>query len=145
MPQNEGQSREIDGVTYTVYMLPPRKVRDMSLDLGKILGPSFGRFIDAAQSGENKDVFAEGFRDIFDRITKEQLNSMMDEMSAVSEADGVRLKGIFDAHFLGNVGRMFKWFRFALEVNFSDFFSILSDAISQFQGGQGQGSSSLST
>lgn len=145
MPQNEGQSREIDGVTYTVYHLPPRKARDMTIDIGKALGPSFGRFIDSFQTSGSVDVFAEGFRDLFDRLSKDMLNSMMEEMSAVSEADGVRLKGIFDVHFLGRVGPMFKWFRFALEVNFQDFFSIWKDVMSQFQEALAQGSSSQST
>lgn len=121
MAQNEAKTKDIDGVKYSVRMLPPKVARRMLVEMAKVAGPVLGAL---TKKGLETEVnFQEVFEGVSENLTPELLDVHMSLLTDVSEADGVPLKTIFDVHFMGKVGLMFKWYLFALQVNFEDFIS----------------------
>ena len=141
MSQMDCQETVIDAVTYTVYMLPPKAATDMLVDIGKVIGPSLGTILDAASEkggitplldmSVNSEFFSKAAGQLFERMDKAVLRSMIDQLAQVSMADGVKLDSTFDIHFRGRLGSMFQWLTFALKVQFGNFLSALGDATGQ--------------
>ena len=141
MSQMDCQERVIDGVTYSVYMLPPKTAMDLLVDIGKVVGPSVGTLVDAASSkggaaallemSVTSEFFSKAASELFERMDKSVLRSVIDQLAKVSMADGVKLESTLDIHFRGKLGTMFKWLAFALQVQFGDFFNALGGASAQ--------------
>ena len=141
MSQMDGHKKEIDGVIYTVYMLPPKTAMDMLVDIGKVVGPSLGTIMDAASRNGGvsellgmsvtSEFFSKAAGELFQRMDKAVLRSVIGQLAQVSMADGVKLEDTFDIHFRGKLGSMVKWLAFALKVQFGNFFSALGDATAQ--------------
>lgn len=141
MSQMDCQETVIDGVTYSVYMLPPKAAMDMLVDIGKVVGPSLGTILDAASEkggithlldmSVNSEFFSKAAGQLFERMDKAVLRSTIDQLVQVSMADGVKLDSIFEIHFRGKLGSMFQWLTFALKVQFGNFLSALGDATTQ--------------
>jgi len=124
--QRDSQTKSIDGCGYTVYMLPPKVARKILVRIFQVLGPSLG---EAFSRDEEKLSAAIGpiIREFTDRLSDDDLEWMMTALADVTMIDPgggktIPLKGVFDGHFQGKIGSMLRWFAFALEVQFSDFF-----------------------
>ena len=127
MSQTDLQTRTIDGVKYGVYMLPPKLARKILVRIFQVLGPSAG---EAFKREEQEILAAIGpiLATLADRLNDDDLDWMMGELAKVSTVElepgkAPSLGQIFDNHFRGRIGRMFKWFAFAVEVQYADFWS----------------------
>ena len=154
MSQNDGEtSDEIDGFRYRVLMLDPLSAADILADLGYILAPVIGSMggVFAKEKGDLIEKAMEGFEDgdtnidvalekavmgFFDRFSKEkqrELMAIMARQTMVIMPDGKEpvLKDVFSAHFRGRIKALYRWFLFAMKVQFKDFFSGQDDAMSR--------------
>lgn len=133
MSQLEGHSENINGIQYTVYMLPPKTARKYINKIMLLGGPLMGGM--AAGGMDSKIDFGEIGKFIKDNLPESDIDALIDIMAEHSEADGVRLHRIYDNHFRGRMGDHYLWFFYALKVNFQDFFSVIKDAFAaQTQG-----------
>ncbi len=126
MPQTLETIETIGDVEYTVYPLDPLTAIDLSVDIGKTLGPAFGALFGGAggieEVVERKVDFGAGAALLFQHLDKATLRAAMKTLAKVTHAGGVPLDPIFAAHFHGKLGVMMRWFAFALKVQFADFF-----------------------
>lgn len=139
MSQSDSQSKTFDGTLYTVYMLPPKTARKILVRVFQVLGPSLG---EAFTRDDEKLSAAIGpiVREFTDRISDEDLDWIMDALTGVTTISPggektIQLRSVFDAQFKGKIGTMFKWFAFALEVQFSDFFGGSAGGLGQLLAG----------
>lgn len=135
MPQADFQEKEIDGVRYTIRMLPPRKAQAILLEMVKVAGPSFAEIASNVKPGVSFEDSEMDFGRIVGLLAEKLDQRMLDDHQAafasVTEADGVLLKGIFDKHFHGRVMSMLKWHAFAIQANFADFSDALGTVFSR--------------
>jgi hypothetical protein len=125
--QQNSEIKEIEGVKYEVFMLAPSVSLDLGVEIGKVLGPAFGALIDKASATEAKDVldtdvnFADAAKLLFQNLEKGMLQNVILKLASVTHADGTPLDKIWEIHFRGKLGSLFKWMGFALKVQYSDF------------------------
>jgi len=153
MAQYDGEtSEEIDGFRYRVLMLDPLKASDILADLGYLLAPVVGSLGGTLvkEKGDLLERAMDGFGDddktsidtaieravtgFFDRFSKDKQRELMDLMAKqtmVIMGDGKepRLSDMFSTHFRGRVKSMYRWFFFAIKVQFKDFFTGLDGDI----------------
>lgn len=127
MSQGDCQTRVIDGMKYGVYMLPPRLARKMLVRIFQVLAPSAGELF-SREDEEVSKAIGPALSSLADRLNDDDLEWMMSELAKVTTAEIASGKepfigAIFDMHFRGKIAHMMKWFTFALEVQFSDFWS----------------------
>lgn len=131
MSQHDSKKETIDGQTYEVYMLSPKRARAMLVEMLRIVGPALAT---AAQNGGGQDLTKLDLRvvaqDLFASLTPELLDQHMSSLAEVTQVDGKTLDKIFEIHFRGRLGTMFKWYFFAVRTNFEDFFGALGGASS---------------
>lgn len=136
--QSESKTQEFDGKKFTVFMLPPRQARGMLVDMTKVLAPAFGAMAGSEAGGFAAFISSEvstgrfnaAVVSLMDRLDETMLDNHMKALASVTQVDGVTLDKTFDIIFLGNLGMMFKWYIFALKVNFEDFTNALGNATS---------------
>lgn len=130
MSQMEAHSSTIDGVEYSVYMLPPRESLKILMKLMKILAPSMAAMADGSDGDVktildqqiSKGMLANAAGELCSRIDEDEIMKIVEKLGEYSEADGVRLKpGHFTFHFAGKIGRMMKWLVFCVKVQYEDF------------------------
>mgnify|MGYP001564454346 CR=1 FL=1 len=140
----ETKERQIGdrGYTYHVTELPAKKGRALLVRLIKTLGPVFGQLVSdmkpadpkvkaGALSAINGQSISRALSELAGRLTEADLEhvcQVLGEHSEVSDEENPdhRKKltpGAQEFHFAGRYLEMFEWIGFALEVNFSDFFS----------------------
>lgn len=138
------ESREtvIDGVRYRVSQLGARHALRLLTTLAKVLGPGLGKGLDSVLQAKGGGKLAElleadtsklqlgpaveALVDRLDEPTVEAVvNQLADATVLVLGDKAPQLSAVFDAHFAGKLGQMFKWLAFALEVQFGDFFGAL--------------------
>jgi len=134
MSQLKSESKEIDGNSYEVYMLPPMLSQDLLMDVAKMVGPALGPVLDKFFNGGNPDVLSQELgADFFSRATstffigldKKVMRDVIGAMANVSNVDGRPLKVIFDIHFLGRLEIMYQWLMFAMRVQWGNSLSAL--------------------
>jgi len=140
MSQFNGETREIDGNKYTVYMLGPMVSHDLLVDLSKMVGPSLGPVLDvfanSLSSGKptlenelNADFFTKAASSLFASLDKVTLKNIINSMAEVTHVDGKPLKPIFEAHFRGKLQAMYKWLAFAMQAQWGKCLSALVDNV----------------
>lgn len=146
MSQQDSQTKTIDGHTFTVHMLDPFDAQDMLVDISQALGPALGGLAGAASSvlGSKKvdsllDIelgdpkLASSLGSLFAGLEKRKLRELMQTMAEVTIYEGKeksgRLQDVAKVVFAGNLPLMYKWFWFALQVNFENFFDWGQNAI----------------
>lgn len=137
----EAQSRTIDGITITVQQLPAMRAMKLAHRLGKSLGPGLLRGLSgvdltkgaAAVSSVDVGSLAPAVEAAFDRFSEEDLERLVRELfeTATVQLDGrtAPMLPVFDATFQGKTSTVFKAIKFALEVNYQDFFGALLGAV----------------
>jgi len=124
----DAESTEIDGVTYSVKPLPTSKGIDLTLRLGRLLGPTLAEVTKLAGQpagevkGKGLDIIGRAASELFERATPEQLKAVwlpLAEETRVELEGGKRpkLSDVFDLHFGGRLDLFARWLVFALEVN----------------------------
>ena len=128
-------------------MLDPLSAADILADLGFLLAPVIGPLGGIlAKSGGDEGALASlldgdddndasvgdalekavlGFFSRFDKAKQREFITMMAKMTRVVMPDDKepRLPDVFTPHFKGRIGAMYRWFFFAMKVQFKDFFS----------------------
>lgn len=137
MSQLDGETKDIDGHKYTVYMLPPMTSHELLVDVSKMIGPALGPLIDGAQQQSDglnyRALFDRAAQALFSGLDKAVLRALIDKMSEVSHVDGKPLKPIFDGHFRGRLDWLYAWLAFAMKVQWGKPLSALTSRL----GGQG--------
>jgi hypothetical protein len=141
MSQMDGETLELDGHKYTVYMLPPLASHDSLMDVAKMVGPALGPVFDvflSSATGNKKPLpemeldtafFSRAASALFGGIDKATLRRIIDQMAEVTHVDGKPLKPIFDAHFRGKLEAMYQWAGFAMKVQWGKSLSALVNAV----------------
>lgn len=142
----KSQDKTIGDSSYRVTQLPAGRARKLLVRLYKVLGPAFGKLLegldDQAQklAGTGKapslgDVemlsVSAAISTLALHLREEDLEYVVDQVlgsNSVEMSNGegkwVRLtKETSDLHFAGRLDEMFRVLGFALEVNYSSFFS----------------------
>jgi len=119
------EEREIGGLKYRVAQLGGIRAREVQLRLVQCLGPSVGALVGgdfAAAFGALKALGAADLAYFCDTFG---------EVSFVFTEDGKmpRIDKVFDDHFAGRTGDMWKWLLFCVEFNYADFLGELRDRI----------------
>ena len=141
------ESANIDGSTYEVTQLTPRRAMRLSVRIGKVLGPALAKASGAAKAGGDTDIsaFGDAVATLFDSLTPDELEFVSDELlySLTRETDGKKLSASgakFDLVMAGeSVMTIYKILRFAFEVNYGNFTSAL---VARFQAAMAKDSSS---
>lgn len=155
MSQNDGETIQIDGADYTVYMLDPMVASDLLADLMAILAPAAASLGGLAALGKDvRSAFnelsgpAEGSNPLLDKVApgieraaaaffqrfdKQKQREMISILSKVTHVGigekKVPLDGVFSVQFRGKMGALYRWLWFALKVQYKDFFSSAGGAI----------------
>jgi hypothetical protein len=145
--QVENNTREIDGMTVEVFLLPPTHALKVLTRLSKIVGEPLGLAAGALlgdkpeesrgdaeappASALQKDIpdavigkVLAAFTDRLDEgVVLDTLKLVLANVFVKTDGDAGTRKVNLEQDFLGKTLTMLKVFAFALEVNFSDFFA----------------------
>jgi hypothetical protein len=124
----KSDTRTIGEHTYRVTQLTALKSRALFVRLVKLLGPAV---VTVIGSGVNVNRAQLGglLSELFTRLSDDELAYFCNVLGACTEVLGpggavvIDSPAMIDVHFAGRLLDMFKWLRFALEVQFSDFLS----------------------
>jgi len=142
MSQTQPISTEIDGKTYTMYMLPPLRSHDLLMDVVKMIGPSLGPVFDVLFASNKKsggevleqeigpDFFSKAARTLFDSLSKGITKEIIFAFAEITQVDNVTLKPIFDSHFMGRLDVMYRWLAWGMGVQWGKPLSALVSGVS---------------
>ena len=138
MSQLDGVTKEIDGNSYTIYMLSPLLSHDLLLDLVKMVGPALGPVLDKIYGDKTENGLLQQSLgdDFFSKATSMlcvglDKKILRDVIASVTHVDGKPLKPVFDIHFRGRLDTMYKWMAFGIEVQWRKSLSVLLTAATQ--------------
>lgn len=123
----DAEEKVIDGVTYIVTPLGARDGINLTLRLGRILGPTLtelaqlaGQPAEAAK-GKGLEVLGRAASGLLERATEAELRAVYEPLAKCTRLDNgdkkPLLADIFDVHFAGRLDAFAQWLAFALEVN----------------------------
>lgn len=150
MSQTDPHQAEIDGHTYTMYMLDPFVASDWAVRLSKIFGPALGDLagaLAAAEAGESgffatklePNKVSDAIAGVFSRM---QSNDVRELVTALGGQTELHLEGDqrvkldnkqASNHFKGRVGAMYRFMKWGIEVQFADFFEGLRPLLATAQ------------
>jgi hypothetical protein len=135
---NEPRTLSLDGFTYTIGRLPPRRALKLENRLMRALGPGVAALVTAVPLKEGKpDVerlnlaaLGPALQGLFAQLTPDEQDAIMAELLstvivATPDGKGGPLMPLFDAHFDGRLPAVFKVCWAALEANFGGFIAPL--------------------
>jgi len=130
----EIHSTVIDGDRYEMTMFGASQGYRIFHRLFKILGPVLGKVMDAAVDVQDiRDVdlssgaVAEGLQALSGAMKESDLDYLIDAMRKCTHVGiggsekTTPLAGVFEMHFSGRIGSMFKWLAWGLKVQYSSF------------------------
>jgi hypothetical protein len=143
MSQKQAVEKTIGEHKYEMYMLAPKTSHTLLVKVMKMLGPSLGPVADMffnklkntknVSEIMNQEVGAEFFskaaNTLFNDLDNAIIDDVIDKFGDVTHVDGVPLKGIFDAHFLGSLGEMYQWLFWGMQVQWGKSLTGLVDLI----------------
>lgn len=141
MAEARGEETTLGQSTYFVSYLPPQQASDLAIDLFKVLGPAFAMMMSgAAQGMKGEAVLKASLLDqdlepivvsLAKTLDKAALNQAMQALAKVTyvTTNGTKanLTNVWNTHFTGRIGEMYRWFFFALKTNFADVFTFGND------------------
>jgi len=124
------EEKVIDGVTYKVTQVGAKEARKVQLRLARVAGALMPLALDGSQGAGALAAVASSLARV---MTDEDLALVIDTFAnqTLFQDPGAGWRGLpehYDEHFAGAALRHLRWLRFALEVNFSDFFVALGPA-----------------
>lgn len=138
---HEPRSIDIDGATYTVAALPPRRSLKLQNRLLRAVGPALAQLVATVKLGPDGkpdlaaldlQAIASAVQGLMAQLTPEEQDAIMAELLAtvtvVHEGRSAPVMAVFDAHFAGRMQAIYKLMWAALEVNFGDFTGPLAAA-----------------
>ena len=141
MSQMDLKTTTIDDVEYSMTMLPPKVARKLLLKIWGIVAPILDGVIeknpDIEKLAEKKvglNLLNGAFAASADRLSEADLDWAMNELADITNVhmggdETPKLSRVFDAHFAGKIGIMFRWFAWGLQVQFADFSDMVAGAI----------------
>lgn len=125
------QEKKIGANTYVVTQFGAKVGRRVMFRLVKMLGPMLGGFVKGGFSGAAVGSALQSFseaagEDDFDWLCDAfaEVTTVKKPLKATNAKElPIELEKVFDDHFRGHYGDMILWLAFAVEVNFSSFFS----------------------
>ena len=118
--------KEIDGVYYTFYQLPPRKSLKLLIRIFKIIGTPLGNAVD---SQDTESILDKNFNlgavvsSLCDRLDINEVESIIDQLLSQATLDGLgEVSKNFDVIFGGRIAHLFKVVYAGMEAEYSDFF-----------------------
>lgn len=129
--------KELDGHQYTIGQWPVQKSLRMFTRLTKLLGEPIAAFVMGAQAspGETKsfmdkdlssDTIAKAVHTLAERLDEELVVRTFEEITSEILCDGKPV--VFNVHFMGRIGHLFKVSIAVLRVQYSDFLDELPAA-----------------
>jgi hypothetical protein len=135
---SEPRTIEIDGFTYTIGRLPPRRALKLENRLLRALGPAVAQLVTAIPLKDGKPDLAKldlgalggALQGLMAQLTPEEQDVIMAELLSTvivstPEGKGGAVMPLFDAHFDGRLHAVFKLCWAALEENFGGFIAPL--------------------
>jgi len=146
----EAQTREIDGIPFTVQQLPAMRAAKLSHRLGSVVGPAIAKIAAGAAKDElDLSQLGDAVQILFDRLPEKEFEALIKELLETAQVtingQTAPLMPAFDAVFTGKISTLFKVLKFSLEVNFADFFDAAAPLIRKAQTFGASRSSSLNT
>ena len=131
------EKRTIDGITFEVTQLGFAKSRQAFVRLAKAVGPALAKIADSAPSlADMRKIapgsLAEAVETLISNVGDSDLEWFADVFGSVTRysVDGERWPFLRaedrEELFSGRILLFFAWLAFALEVNYSDFLSVLA-------------------
>lgn len=141
------KEKDIDGLTFTVSPLPAMRSVKLMHKLAKAIGPALLKSLSGAggtgpllEKSINLSEAADGIQILFDRFSADDLESLCKELfetSTVRDEQGTfPVMRVFDRVFATRMGTLIKALKFALEVNYQDFFGDLLALVPQARVGE---------
>jgi len=136
----EIQHTIIDGDRYEMTLFGATQGYRLFHRLFKMFGPGFGALMDAAsETGSiqdvdlSSDVVVSGIRSLTENVREADLDHVIDSLKKCTHvgAGGIEntipLGGVFELHFSGRIGTMFKWLGWGLQVQYASFFDAFAN------------------
>lgn len=128
----ESKTAEIDGYVFTVQQLPAMRSMKLMHKLAKAVGPAMlkalgSEFLNKMNLGVMQvGALSEGMQLLFEAFSETDLEQLVKTLfeTAKLECEGQTfpMMAVFDEKLAGRLGTIMKAVKFALEVNYSDFF-----------------------
>jgi hypothetical protein len=138
LPDGEGRDR-----TYAVTQLPARRALKMLHKIGRVLVPTIAQALGSASitdfssmkkmAGLELGDLGKAAETLFDRMPEADFDALVTELVQGVTLEGKPLAPVFDLHFQGRILDVMKLLRFALKVNFADFFPDLAAQVAAVQ------------
>lgn len=138
MPRDE-KSQTIDGDLYEMTLFGATQGYRLFHRLFRMFGPSFGRLVDAmADKSGIQDVDLSGeaavsvLKSLAVDVSEADLDHIIEALKKQTHvgANGtsktIPLSGVFELHFSGRMGSMFRWLAWGLRVQYASFFDALA-------------------
>lgn len=124
------KEKTINGATYSVTQLPARRAIKLKAKLLKLFGPVLAQvFIFATDSKTDSlanENLIKGFEVLSAHIDENSFESLVTELLTGVRKDGLELTpAIIDLEFAGDMASLYLVLWFILEVNYSNFFSLI--------------------
>ena len=129
---------EVDGATYTVAALPPRRSLRLQNRLIRAIGPAIAQLIASVKPGPGGKMalgeldlaaIASSVQGLMAQLTPDEQDAIMAELLApvtvVQDGRSAPVMAVFDTHFEGRLPAVYKLLWAALEANFGSFFGPL--------------------
>jgi hypothetical protein len=122
----EAQTKDINGRRYAVLPLAAGPGLKLFTKVGRLVGPALEKVTTLGQA--RTAIFA-AFGMVLERLDENDLDQIARVLAKESKVQGekgmIPLDGVFDEHFRGDMGSLFLWLAFALEVNFGPLWDAL--------------------
>jgi hypothetical protein len=125
----ETREKIIEGNTYMVTQLPARRAIKLKVKLMKLFGPVLAQLfltINDADEFESKKNLVKAVEILSEHIEENTFEALVLELLNGVRKNNVELTShVIDLEFAGNMGELYQVLWFVVEVNFSNFFSLM--------------------
>jgi hypothetical protein len=126
----ETKEKQIDGATYTVTQLPARRAIRLKARLIKLFGPVFAQFFLAVSENvsddQRKQDIVKSIEILGAHIDENSFESLVMDLLVGVRKNGMELSpATIDLEFAGDMAALYQLLFFVIEVNFSNFFSMI--------------------
>lgn len=117
------EEREIDGHSITITMLPPDQALKILTRLVKVVGEPLAVFAEAGglEAAVTGDLIKKSVQALAEKLDEDDVVKTVKELMECVLIGGKQGKQVFNAHFAGNLGHLFKVLQAVLEVQYGDF------------------------
>ncbi len=127
----ENVIKNINGIEYEIWQLPPRTAMSILTKLAKLIGEPIGKAIGGIKGLDGDisfDLVGEAIGVLTNKLEEAEVQFIIDTLFKyikIRDEKGALVAVNIDLHFHGKVMDILTLTGMALEVNFSDFFAVL--------------------